>query len=1618
MACSLDVKFDIIDFVRNEALNSGHFTEVSKQFIEAKNSKEAKLFSNEMNLKYGEDIVSATATSIDTYFIDPSNKLVDKYYKDHLNRIANDANQQEIGEDYEPVEEGTLNFDTETRKEEAPKESVDTIVKRFLEKIGVSIQAVDQIRNRKGELVNATAKADMLNKIIQVIEDKQSIDTLPEEAAHFFVEMLGPGHPLYKEMFDKITGYKIYTDTLEQYKNKYRNQDGTINFNKIKKEAIGKMIAEVIVNKNVGSESEAKLKEAVSWFQKLWNFIKSAFDKVSTNPFEEAADLLTTDDIQNILSNSPIDEEYYQLTDPMEGLLQDQDKLTLDNSIDPITQQKRHIYKYNLKDVKASVTSWYVDKWLKKKFPNDNRSFRQKEIDLLKAEFGDVIHTQIQDIIKSWTNLDGTKKDVQDVIAPVTSPAIYKKLNDYMQELLNSYEEGTIFKAEMKIYDQKNDIAGSIDLIVQDKNGVVDIYDWKSQEIGKEQTDIKGYKEPMYRIQLENYRKILQLQYGFQKFGKIRAIPIGTTINITGNNKLLTGIEIGDRDTSKIPDEKSYLFPVTLKTESTGNTQLDDLITKLNGIYDKIENTRSYSGEDLYKKREELAKFRVVLRDLMLNQRIDRLVELGLLEFKKYSEKLDTKTLTGKDISEALKILDVFGESGVMLYDLREEMFNAMKESGDPKQVEAFKKTNELFSKMTSRVSKLIKDITLYRDEQTKEIGEKNGIFNLLNPEVAVGTLKGLFGSLSNIKQKSFRLFSKLLRAAQNYRDNNFDEMAAKLKDYKNNLATWASSKSMTQQQAMDMMLEIDDKGNWNGNFLRKFNPNFKIQRLKAIEEGDEDWFKTNTQFDDEAYKKAEKQQIEFFKTMSYVLDEKQNAQIIEDKIGMWKMSHNLFTETGGINLRALANENNYFLKPVDSWLTTKWQTLHKKNANGDYVNKPVVDAYEYFQSLTRYSEKLGMLDKFSPTFIPSMFSSKMDQLVFGDVKGLFSAAGIFEKLQLDSGTQYSPEVDPTDGSIINRIPVYFTRDMGIEQKDGTVDFSKKSRDLFKVFGVWGAHMYNYEAMQQIEDDSHLILETERNKESIVTDTLGNIVNQNGETKSTNENKRNTELLGDFINYYLYDRLSGKGADKAIKIGGKEYSAIKSMRSAISWFSFKTLALNWISGTSQFVGGTGNALFISRKGVSFTTSQWAKAMYEVGANKKSMPALKFLNILQEGNQRNLIDDLSISKTNQLTKKDNFFIIQRLADKGVQYPVAIALLRNHMLDEKTGNIVDISKFVKNEFGYDATFYNLSSKERAEMKQKIEARVTELMDTKSLMEIGKLNEKGEFSIPGVDKNSVTFSDFKSKIKALNKKIIGNSSRDDVNKIRTTMLGAAVMQFRNWLPEMVEERLDGLRYDDELQIWTYGKLNQFMSDLFSSRFPLLVKAIVTGLGDNAILLAKEKYQIMKRDAFEKGEDFTLSEAEFIDMHVGNLKSQIAELLVFLSFGAAILSIVGAGGGDDPDKRHKGMKAYLARALNKYYNEFAFFYNPLEFTKIVSNPVPFLGLADDFARFTGAVGKEAYGAATGNEALKKQAKPMKYLFKMVPVAKEGLLMMATFSDEFRREWDIKLQSGAGGFH
>jgi len=59
---------------------------------------------------------------------------------------------------------------------------------------------------------------------------------------------------------------------------------------------------------------------------------------------------------------------------------------------------------------------------------------------------------------------------------------------------------------------------------------------------------------------------------------------------------------------------------------------------------------------------------------------------------------------------------------------------------------------------------------------------------------------------------------------------------------------------------------------------------------------------------------------------------------------------------------------------------------------------------------------------------------------------------------------------------------------------------------------------------------------------------------------------------------------------------------------------------------------------------------------------------------------------------------------------------------------------------------------------------------------------------------------------------------------------MLGSMAMQFRSWMPQMVQERFGKLKYDQDLEVHTMGKFNLFflLQLLFMIKLDIFISII----------------------------------------------------------------------------------------------------------------------------------------------------------------------------------------------
>ena len=148
--------------------------------------------------------------------------------------------------------------------------------------------------------------ADIAERMVRIqsgIEDQ----ALPEEALHFFIEMLPQDHPVLIAALDKIRNTNTYKTTLEQYKdNPNYRVDGKVNFTKIKKEALAKELAASLKEKEKRGWIADIINTIINWIKGL---------RIQKEPLEILQDMFLSKDMTLLNTNIQSSEIYNQLSD-------------------------------------------------------------------------------------------------------------------------------------------------------------------------------------------------------------------------------------------------------------------------------------------------------------------------------------------------------------------------------------------------------------------------------------------------------------------------------------------------------------------------------------------------------------------------------------------------------------------------------------------------------------------------------------------------------------------------------------------------------------------------------------------------------------------------------------------------------------------------------------------------------------------------------------------------------------------------------------------------------------------------------------------------------------------------------------------------------------------------------------------------------------------------------------------------------------------------------------------------------------------------------------------------------------------------------------------------------
>lgn len=1527
--------------------------------------------------------------------------------------------------------------------------SADTIkkVQQFLSRIGVDVQKVQKILI-KGVPIKANGMADAARNLIQIIEDKESV-ALTEEAAHMAIELIEQTNPeLFNQMFTQIGKYQIFNTTAAVYREIYKGPDGKPDIRKIKKEAMGKLLAEMVIGMNEGvTEKPELLAKAQTWWGKILDALKSLFNK-APNPFRQAAEVIFTKDTQKLAEGT---EAFYQLADDAAFNLFSK-LLSVHQRMSKNANGK---YEIDGKEIRTRVSD-KVKQYYEKLFPSDKKKAEREAVFDQMASQGTAIHADLEDIfgryIDRTTGLRRAQPLAKQSVSQThpTNESFYKTLETYFVQLLDAkdakgqplYPEGTRFLSEVQVFDARKDEGGTLDFVAlipqEGKAPRIDIRDWKSMAIGKDKDDVPWYKKEAFNIQIQEYKDILIKAYGVsaEQFRQTRAIPILTTYKPKAKDQTgleLAGIAIGNVDPKKITDLR--LLPVATKDERTGDKAVDKLIDSLNKLYKILRDRPIEEGRrDL--KNDRLNQLEKAIRTLQIQGKAEELAKSAAsIIFS-----------TEKHIDRAMELF----RAGTLSEEARKELMTEIFDQADTldfyANVDASFEGIDLSEKTRSDLDRIGGDAVRVKRKLGKlvdlvgaELAQGFGIKDITDPEKKIGWAGKYFSAFSEAKTKATRAFRKMWNEVTGQITLEQKERFDKISKIKSDIEALAKTKGVAVADLLDMLKGKNKHGKWNGELIRKVRKEAydllkKHQEIILTGENTKDsvaWLKENLNLEEykKWYEQALKDKIAFEETNVYHFDD------IQADLEERKKRIEAFKNVYDISRVSAYSSKNYKLRQYlieDKWLSKEYEAIKKEPA--------LANLYDYWQERMKYAYELGMIkDVAWSRFVPNVRKNAVERLYHG----LTDNSEKGKRMETDWFVSLAPDVENTTttltGQIRHNITAAFVQDLAewreIKTETGTeryADYSEKSDDLLKVLNLFEEEILKYKHRTQIENDVRMLHMLEQNKTAYTVDR------KTGEQHPVG-NEDNAKYFENFMNYYIYGiRYEDNSMDATYKLPINKYignvnkifkaigigeiipynekdevtiSVRKQIEGLNRFFQLKTLTANVPTAVTNYVGGKINTII--QAGREFPKGDLVAAEGLMMSGKFNTPEGRKIAGLMEmffpfmdSEKRIKYNTLSVQGAVANLSSDWLMYLQRKSDKYVKVPIQIAYFMNTML--KDGKLVNINEYVREKNGYGG-IYRLSPEEQKAKMDIINKEIAELKKTSSLIATVKIVDDKPV-IEGLDTKAMI--PFITRVNAFSKDVLGNMDENDRYQYRMNIIFNSIMMFKNWIPRMVKVRYGALSYNIDRDNWEIGRWRLIMNGVFSNlaNAASYASGVLKGK-ENLVEKALQEYEKYRAKALDMGEEF-MSETEFVDMYLKHSLEAVKEVMFLLSL-AGFLMFAGANVPDTDDKEQKSRYRFMQRLLDKTYDELAFFFSPTSLVQIANGSVfPALGMLNDIAKFSRGMVAEAYYAAVGDEEAAEKNKVAKYAFKVFPITKELVTYLALFNAEFAKDYGIQIKS------
>jgi len=1562
-----------------------------------------------------------------------------------------------------PPTQGTL-FQKEGTESSTASPKTLALIKDFIKRIGVDIKGMQNIYIN-GVKQNANGAALITQKLIQVIEGMENV-ALTEEAMHFAVEIIKQTNPkLYKTLLKEINNYALYKQVLDEYGTdpRYQGKDGKPDILKLKDEAIAKVLTETIINQNEGSTEKPELlaktqslwSSIVEWLKGL--FMKSGFDRAAMDIIT-GKEIGTAEDIRAEEGTVFLQKNKQQ--DTVDKLKSVDSRLTKKEVV--VDGEKQDRYFLDGVTQIAKRVSDEIKDWYKRRFDGGEilKTEYAKAVDDLKSDKGTKGHADFEYLIRGLNDgRGGVLVDENGYLrdrplddsgyVPQMDPndpdrVIYNTLKENLYERLKSLDKTdangnrTVFLSEMQIFDPKTNKAGTIDLMAITPDGNLNLLDWKFMALSDAYEDVPWYKVAAWKNQMDQYKTMLINAYGVkeEQFDQTRMIPIKAKYS-EGNIKQkilpeLLGIEIGAIDPKKVTD--SYLLPVGLEEEKTGNDDVDKLLRKLNADYRKLSEKTVLPSEKKTKA-EQLNALFTAIRQLQMRQNLKPLLEQAKVfnsgikalidRYEKNWKGKDPKSFSEaeinaftKEFADAEKALKTYTTLDVDLADLFMEEEDTDLEKDLDKTVKIARKLESALDRANTA---FVKDF----------IGKAEGVEDVTKEEKTISGLAKWWSDTATLQLNSAKILFRKANRALTFAAMDTVDQSKKLKLIKEEYDKWARAKGLTNKNYFDILKKKD-----SNELIDEFQSEFYKELQKKINSKDPElfkWIKDNINISEynaflkEEIAKEKKRIIEKYKDREQ--SEENNQKMNNELSKVDKLYNTSTTNSAGWFQYELIKKF-----PKEKWQTAEWKELHKKDSAGNYVNKPALDFFDYIRKRNEYYRSIGYLSRGEDrTFLPWVRKSLVEKLAMGG--NITIGEQFLQSISMNEGDVGYGKTDPHTGRPIDTIPKYFTTPLEGEA----------SNDLFKNIALYNEMAIKFKYLSEIEDQALALVDLERNKSTIATSIFSKTKYKDGKIEVSPDNSKNAELIESMVKGIIYGQkyLQNDSFDQALakfgnfgktineKLGvkifpenleGRQVSLNKSINTLNRLFQMKAMGWNALSATSNLFGGTFQSIINSGKYYTksdyLAVEAWINAkMIGIGDKeyqKKAVGALEYFLPLTENYNRDLAKKLSLSTLNQENIQDALMILMRQSDKHVQTVNFYSFLRNSIVEN--GEVVNAREYLRKTPEY-ATMYEGTFEQRKAKEAKFEEDVKKLIEEKSVLKLGEVVDN-EFVIPGVDRKSESVVALRRKIQQVSKDALGNMTEDSRRLIDMNVYGSSFMVFKNWIPRLVDVRVGDLKYNSASDAYEWGRMRMVFGMLSLNVMKSVKRLRNTLVGnEKGVEYMREMWE-KKKEAYERetGKTLNMTEGEFMELVRRNLKSQMTDTMFLLALIGLVAALKANAPDDDEDPLVKNQYKFLMKAADKLRDEITYFYNPANLMQLVSGGIfPSLDLITNFEKILENFLTENYALVIGDEELEESNKVIKYVMKQFPVLNQIQQYLPMFVPEVAKDLGIKAQSQSG---